>query len=151
MINQEATLRESIRSSGLRMTRQRQLVLDVIAESQEHLDAEAIHALVKARGQRVGIATVYRTLALLKDIGLVQEHRLGEEHGHFEPAQETPHYHFNCLKCRRVIEFESPAVAEVVQSLIEREGIRVVEAHLSLSGYCAECCQEAKAEGKEDV
>jgi Fur family transcriptional regulator, ferric uptake regulator len=131
----------AVRSGGLRMTRQRQLILDVITASQEHLDADSIHDLVKIRDTRIGLATVYRTLALLKELGLVQEHKLGEEHGHFEIVQDIPHYHFTCLSCQQVIEFEAPTVVELVNALATREQLLVNEIHLSVRGYCPKCRQ----------
>lgn len=141
-MNREAQFLSSIHSNGLRMTRQRKLILEVLEESQKHLDAEDIHDRVKAHDPRVGLATVYRTLTLLKAVGLVKEHSLGEEHGHFETVQEVPHYHFSCIRCRKVIEFEAPAVTETVQTLIDREGVQVVDVHLSLTGYCSNCREE---------
>lgn len=141
-MSREAQFLTAIHSNGLRMTRQRQLILEVLEASQEHLDAEAIHDRVKARDPRIGLATVYRTLALLKAMGLVKEHSLGEEHGHFEAVQEVPHYHFTCIGCRQVIEFEAPVVMEAVQSLIDREGVQVMDVHLSLTGYCSNCREE---------
>ena len=141
-MSREVQFLTAIRSNGLRITRQRQLILEVLDASQEHLDAEAIHDRVKTRDPRIGLATVYRTLALLKAMGLVKEHSLGEEHGHFEAVQEVPHYHFTCIGCRKVIEFEAPAVTEAVQSLIDREDVQVVDVHLSLTGYCSNCREE---------
>ncbi|MDI6768917.1 MAG: Fur family transcriptional regulator [Anaerolineales bacterium] len=141
-MSREAQFLTAIRSNGLRMTRQRKLILEVLEASQEHLDAEDIHDRVKAHDPRIGLATVYRTLALLKAMGLVKEHGLGEEHGHFEAVQEVPHYHFTCIGCRQVIEFEAPAVTEAVQSLIDREGAQVMDVHLSLTGYCSNCRKE---------
>lgn len=136
---QETQLMKIIRSSGLRMTRQRQIVLDVLRENPGHLEAEALHERVKARDPRIGLATVYRTLALLKRFGLVAEHRLGEEHGHFEATPAAPHYHFTCARCRKVIEFETPAVANVIDELIKQENVQVTEVHLLLIGRCATC------------
>lgn len=135
-------LLESLRANGVRVTRQRRAVLQVLQESDGHLDAEAVHDRVRARDPRISLATVYRTLALLKGAGLVEEHRLGESHAHFEAAQETPHYHFTCLRCGRVIEFDAPEVTRVVRRLGEQEGIEIVETHLSLTGYCAGCGNE---------
>lgn len=129
----------SIRANGLRMTRQRQLILKVLQESQEHLDADALHDRLKAADPRIGLATVYRTLALLKEFGLAEEHRLGEEHGHFEAVPEKPHYHFACQGCGRVIEFDAARVMSFVQSLAKQEGVHVTEVQLFLRGYCAEC------------
>ena len=138
-MNSEKRMAEALRSSGYRLTRQRRLLLEVLEESQEHLDAESLHDRAKARDPNVSLATVYRTLGVLKEAGLVEEHRLGEEHAHFEAVQETPHYHFTCLRCGRVTEFDAPQVAHVVQELSGREGVHVAEVHLFLSGYCAEC------------
>ncbi len=72
------------RFSGQRLTRQRKLVLDVVSDSQEHLDAETIYQLARERDENISLATVYRSLAYLKATGLIQEHNLGEDHGHFE-------------------------------------------------------------------
>ena len=138
-MNPPTQLQTAIRAQGLRTTRQRQLVLDVLNDNSGHLDAEAIHDQVKIRDPRISLATVYRTLALLKRLGLVAEHSLGEDHGHFEAAPTAPHYHFTCIQCKRVIEFESPAVKEIVQKLAEQERLQVTETHLTLSGYCHTC------------
>jgi len=144
-MNPVANFQSAIHAQGLRATRQRQLVLDVLEHSPEHLDAEAIHDQVRAKDPRISLATVYRTLALFKRLGLVAEHSLGEDHGHFETAPNAPHYHFTCLNCKRVIEFESPTVLQVVQGLAEREGLQVIETHLTLSGYCPECRPDEEA------
>ena len=135
----EETFADTVRASGHRMTRQRRLVLTVLKESHEHLDAGAIHERARASDPNISLATVYRTLALLKEIGLVNEHRLGEGHTHYEAAQGQPHYHFTCLGCGRVIEFDAPQVAEVIRQLSDREGVEVVDVHLFLRGYCADC------------
>jgi Fe2+ or Zn2+ uptake regulation protein len=135
-----------IHAQGLRATRQRQIVLDVLQHNPGHLDVETIHDQVKAVDPRISLATVYRTLALLKRLGLVAEHSLGEDHGHFEAAPSAPHYHFTCLGCKRVIEFEAPAVIQAVQGLAEREGLQVTETHLTLSGYCRLCRPSGEAE-----
>jgi len=132
-------------SLNRKMTRQRKLVLEILEESQEHMDAESLYAEAKRHDPKISLATVYRTLALLKDARLVQEHRLGESHAHFETIQENPHYHFTCLKCGRVIEFESPQVMEVASKLCESKGLQVTDMHLLFSGYCSEC-----REGKLD-
>ncbi|KAF0108137.1 MAG: Fur family transcriptional regulator peroxide stress response regulator [Anaerolineaceae bacterium] len=131
-----------LHSGGKRLTKQRQLALDVLQESAEHLDAEAVYARAKARDPKISIATIYRTLALLKEAGLVEENRLGEEHAHFEATRSTPHYHFTCLRCGRVIEFDTPQVQEAIQSFCTREKIQLVSVQLLLSGYCALCRRE---------
>jgi len=76
-------------------------------------------------------------------MGLVEEHRLGEEHGHYE-ATGGEHSHFTCLGCGKVIEFDTPLVAQIGQELSTQEGVRVINAHLHLSGYCAQCRTRVK-------
>ena len=139
MIAQEDHLRDVFRTAGRRMTSQRRLILTVLRSSDAHLDAEALHDRVKLHDPDVSLATVYRTLSVLKEMGLVEEHRLGEEHGHYELVQDNPHYHFTCLGCGRVIEFDTPLVGQIEQELQQREGVRVTRTHLHISGYCAQC------------
>ncbi len=137
-------LAETLQASGYRLTRQRRLVLQVLQESHEHLDVAAIHNLARMHDPNIGLATVYRTLAMLKDVGLVEEHNLGEDHSHYEAVAGNPHYHFTCMVCGRVIEFDAPQVTEVVHALSEREDLVITDVHLFLSGTCAQCQHEGE-------
>ncbi len=141
-MDRQTLLLSALHAGRQRLTRQRLLILQTLEASQGHLDAEDIHARVREQDARVSLATVYRTLALFKALGLVQEHSLGEEHGHFEVTQSAPHYHFTCRRCHRVIEFESQAMTRSVQKLAEQMGWQVTEVNLALYGYCAACRQE---------
>lgn len=137
-------LRDAFHRAGRRLTAQRQLILEVLEASDGHLEAEALHDRVRARDPHISLATVYRTLAVLEDMGRVEKHSLGEDHGHYEAVHDGPHYHFACLGCGKVIEFDAPEVARVVRRLGEREGVRVTEARLNLSGYCARCRKQER-------
>ena len=139
MSDQTDYLRDLLRAKGLRLTSQRRLILDVLEQSEIHLDAEAIHDRVKAQDPDVSLATVYRTLTVFKEMGLVEEHGLGEGHSHYEAARSGPHYHFVCLSCGRVIEFDSSHVSQAIRELTEQETVYVTGAHLRLSGYCSQC------------
>ena len=132
-------LQDILRSAGRRLTPQRRVILRVLEESSGHLDADALYERVKARDPDISLATVYRTLAVLREIGLVEEHRLGEGHGHYETVRDEPHYHFSCLRCGKVIEFDTPLVAQIEHELGERQGVRIIGTHLHVSGYCAQC------------
>ncbi len=132
----------ALQASGYRLTRQRQVVLEILEESQEHLDAEALYARARERFPRISLATVYRTVAVLKRMGLVAEHPLGEEHGHYEAIPGAPHYHFTCLRCGRVIEFDAPQIPQIAQDLALREGLRIHAVQFFLTGYCAHCQSE---------
>jgi Fe2+ or Zn2+ uptake regulation protein len=132
-------LRDTFRATGRRLTSQRRLILGVLEGSDVHLDAEMLFVRAKARDSDISLATVYRTLAVLKEMGLVEEHSLGEEHAHFEAVRDQPHYHFVCLGCGQVIEFDAPQMTQIEQDVGEREGVCVTDVHLRLSGYCAKC------------
>jgi len=147
MSEQNDQLRDLFRLKGRRLTPQRRLILEVVEESETHLDAEAIHARVKLQDPNISLATVYRTLPILKQMGLVEEHRLGEGHSHYEAARNRPHYHFVCLGCGKVIEFDAPLLAQVIGELSEQRGVSVTHAHLRLSGYCTQC--QSRAEGED--
>lgn len=129
----------ALQAGGHRLTRQRRVVLEVLEESREHLDAEALYERARQRAPRISLATVYRTVAVLKQMGLVAEHSFGEEHGHFETVTGVPHYHFTCLGCGAVVEFDAPQVEETLRDLAEREGLEVCGVQFSLVGYCARC------------
>lgn len=132
-------LKDALRASGHRLTPQRQLILEVLAESGGHLDATELYDLVRARDRATSLATIYRTLAVLKELGQVEEDPLGQDHSHYEATPDEPHYHFTCLKCGKVIEFDTPLVRQIEQELCEREGFGVSHTYLHMSGYCAEC------------
>jgi Fur family ferric uptake transcriptional regulator len=133
-------LARAVRSRGLKLTRQRRLVLNILENSRGHLGADMVFTKARERDKRIGIATVYRTLALLKQLGLAEEHSLGEDHGHFEAAdKEKPHYHFTCLKCGKIVEFESPEVLRLAKSMCQKKGLQVTDVSLHFNGYCRQC------------
>jgi Fur family transcriptional regulator, ferric uptake regulator len=125
-----------------RMTRQRRVVLDILAGSQDHLDAETIYALARARDAKISLATVYRALAWLKQRGLVQEQRLGEGHAHFETTPSEPHDHFTCIVCGRVIELEAAQVHELTHQLCTSQGLHVTGLQMLVQGVCGECREQ---------
>lgn len=131
---------ETLRKAGKRITRQREIILDVIQERGGHLDAEEIYRLAKPKAPRLSLSTVYRTIKALKEVGLVEELHLGEEHHHYE-IKEVGHHHLICQGCGKVIEFECPFSGELRQGLSEEYGFEITGVHLDLMGYCTECRQ----------
>ncbi len=131
----------SLRATGHRITPQRQTVLKVVETSAEHLDAEAIYLRARERDPKISLATVYRTLTVLKDMGLIEQRYLARDHAreHYEPVGAPQHYHFTCLGCRQVIEFQSPRVKEMTAELQRALGVQVAHACICLEGYCRTC------------
>ena len=97
----------------------------------------------KMRDPNISLATVYRTLTALKQIGVVQERHLtpSDQRGYYEIADQQ-HYHFTCLSCGRVIEFDTPLMAQIQREFIEEMDVEVVHARLYFEGYCAACIDD---------
>jgi Fur family ferric uptake transcriptional regulator len=130
-----------LQDSGLRATPQRQTVLNVIAARGGHLTAEDIFREAKQLNPRISLATVYRALASLREAGLVQHSYTDRDHDHsrFEPAGAPEHFHFTCLGCGKVIEFQSGHIDALRRELARHDGAQVTQACLCLSGYCEMC------------
>lgn len=128
-----------IELAGLRLTPQRQLLLDLLRECGGHLDANELHRLARERDARVSLATVYRSLRLFKELGLVEERRLASEHLHYEPKGEGTHHHLICLGCGRVIEFDHPMIEEAIAEVGRRKRFAVTRIELRGEGHCARC------------
>ena len=134
--------KELLRGAGKRVTPQRVLILEAMREAGGHLDADEIYRLVRAKMPRLSLSTVYRTLTMLKEAGLIEELHLGEEHHHYELKGERGHHHLICRGCGKVIEFECPFSEELIRSLGEEHDFEVTGIHLDVIGYCAECRRE---------
>lgn len=136
----------TVRKSGRRITLQRQIVLNVIETAEEHLDAEAIFQRARKKDRNISLATIYRTLAVLTKMGLVNRSYLSHTHEreYFEPVGAPKHHHFTCLGCQQVIEFQSPGLNELVSQLQGEIGVEVIHARIDVEGYCRECVTKRK-------
>ncbi len=143
--------RRYLREQGLPVTHQREAVARVVFESVEHLSVEEIEARLRGRGERIGKATIYRTLDLLVRGRLVAEHNFGEGFKRYEHrlSREPLHEHLICLECGKVIEFQSWEVHGVQAKITARHGFKPIRHKLEIYGLCREC-QEAGAELSKD-
>jgi Fe2+ or Zn2+ uptake regulation protein len=131
---------QTLQATGKRLTAQRRLLLKVLAESHAHLDAEEIYALAKKRDPNISLATVYRTLNVLTEAGIVQERaNIRDGQRHYYEVTDKLHYHFTCLNCQRVIEFEAPLIEQAIVELAERLKLDIVHTRVHADGYCPAC------------
>jgi Fur family ferric uptake transcriptional regulator len=135
-------LEQELISRGVRMTRQRRLLVGIIQSADRHMDVLQLWQRAQARDRTLNKVTVYRTLALLKKHGLVDEldllHLRGGKH-YYEARTTRDHIHLACLKCGRIEEFES-SLFEKLKGQIERERrFRIRVARLEAGGYCDRC------------
>jgi Fur family ferric uptake transcriptional regulator len=139
-------LQAELAARGIRLTRQRRAILQVIETADHHLDAAQILRWSQKTEPSVDRVTVYRTLSLLKKNGLVDEldlmHVGGEGH-YYERVTGRDHLHVTCLRCGRVLEFETPYLKMIRQQVENDCDFKIEVARLEIGGYCREC-QRAK-------
>ena len=129
-----------IQKTGLRKTAQRDLILEIFLQTEEHLSSEDLYDLVKKADSSVGHTTVYRTLKLLTEAGLAREVRFGDGVTHYEHHHNHEHHdHLICTDCGKVIEFFSPELEAKQDEIAEHYGFRLTQHSLRLWGICAEC------------
>jgi len=126
---------------GQRVTSQRKLLLDLLRHSEGHLDADELYRLAKERDPRISLSTVYRTLNLFKELGLVEERHFAEEHHHYEVRRKKEHHHLICLNCGMVVEFKFPLSKRMKEDVSRQSGFEILNASVSMEGYCERCRQ----------
>jgi Fur family transcriptional regulator, ferric uptake regulator len=137
-------LADVLHERGMRLTSQRALLLELIESEAGHLDAHELCKLAQERDPRINLSTVYRTVALLRDLGLIEEVHLAEDHHHYEAGGPAGHQHLICLGCGRVVEFTSLLVERLARSVGKAHGFEIAGARIDLTGYCPDC-QAARA------
>ena len=134
-----SALERALRARGYRLTAARRAILAALAAAGEHPTADALAAAVHQAAPGVGRMTVYRTLDLLCDLGLLRPVYQGTGAAHYVLLLDGHHHHLVCSRCRRVIEFDDCALGELAETVARRYGF-VVEGHLlEFYGRCAEC------------
>ena len=127
-----------LRERGLRLTPQRQLILEAVHEL-GHATPEQVHNHVRERVAGVNITTVYRTLELLEDLRLVTHTHLSHGSPTYHPAGEDQHVHLVCRSCGSISEVNPSVMQPVTDRLRDEKGFRVDVGHVSLFGECADC------------
>ena len=126
----------------MRLTRQRRLLLELIDSSGLHLDADSLCQMAKERDPKLNRVTVYRTLKLLKQGGLIDEldlaHFEGEKH-YYETRLKQEHAHVICLRCGRVEEFFGEMLQNMRNQVGSQFGFEIVFASTEFGGYCSHC------------
>lgn len=136
------TIFGSLKERGIRLTRQRQILLELIDKTGMHLDAEQLFRLAKQKDPKLNRVTVYRTLKMLKEGGLVDEldlmHWAGEQH-YYETRMKQEHAHIICLRCGKVEEFFGEPLQKLRRQIEEHFGFQILLARTEVGGYCAHC------------
>jgi len=121
------------------LTNQRKLLLELLQEAEGHINAKELYRRASARDQSISPATIYRSLNLFKQLGLIDERRLGKVSCYYEIKRSPEHQHLICQGCGKVIEFESPLVQALMDTIQEKYGFKTTNFELYLEGCCQEC------------
>ena len=130
LIDVEALCQEK----GLRITEQRRVIARVLSEADDHPDVEALHARASAIDAGISIATVYRTVRLFEEAGILDRHDFGDGRSRYEAAPEAHHDHLIDVETGRVIEFVDPELESLQKQIAEKLGFRLVDHRMELYG-----------------
>lgn len=139
-------LQRELKNRGIRLTRQRRVVVQVMESASRHMDANEILDLAQKIDKNITRVTVYRTLDLLKGYGLIDEldllHLRGHRH-YYESHGPRDHIHVACIRCGKVREFESELYEELKKQISQDCGIEISVARTEVGGLCKDCRAKA--------
>ena len=129
----------SVRSQGHRLTPQRMAVLRILAESNAHPSAQDIYRQVQADFPMTSLATVYKTITLLKEMGQVLELGFSDDSSRYDGREPTPHPHLICVRCKTIVDWESDILSDLDWQVAKTSGYQMVGHRLDLLGLCPDC------------
>lgn len=121
-------------TAGLRLTDQRRTIAAILQEADDHPDVEELHARAAARDSRISIATVYRTVKLFEESGILERHEFGDGRARYEDAEREHHDHLIDMNTGEVIEFCDPEIEALQEKIAERLGYKLKDHRLELYG-----------------
>lgn len=133
---------KTLNLAGARTTNQRVLILEIIRQG--HLDADEIYRRAREKQPRLNLSTVYRTMRMLKELGLVEELHFDETHHHYEVKTSPEHHHLVCLGCGKVVEFKCQLCPEMREEIAREKGFEVTGVEVHMTGYCSKCRAKKK-------
>jgi Fur family transcriptional regulator, ferric uptake regulator len=134
MTDVEKSLEELCVERGMRMTEQRRIIARVLEASADHPDVEELYRRSSAVDARISISTVYRTVKLFEDAGIIERHDFRDGRSRYETVPEEHHDHLIDLKTGHVIEFHSPEIEALQERIAREHGFRLVDHRLELYG-----------------
>ena len=138
-MNQPEDIVSKLSELGYRLTPQRIMIVSAIENSDNHISAEEIYAQVVAKYPNVNISTVYRTLELLKRLGLVTETDMGEGRVRYHPVGKGHHHHLVCQGCGAIIALDESLLSSLKSALLREYKFSADLRHLAILGRCVNC------------
>lgn len=151
MVPELAVFKEFIRSRGLRQTQERETIVLEIFRNREHFDVDELFLRLLAQGKKISKASIYRTLPLLVDCGLIREVNYEDGHWHYEQIYGRPHHcHLRCSQCGAMVEFEEPLMVVIEKKLAQTYGYQITKHILEVYGSCPRCQSQTSAPNHEE-
>ena len=133
-------LEEYISVNNLKITKQRRTVLKIFLESKDHVSVEELYNTVLKTEPKIGLATVYRTLALLTKSGLALEMDFGDGQKRYESSYRSVHHdHMVCTECGKILEFNHPLIEKYQEEMAKQKNFKITSHKLDLFGLCKDC------------
>jgi Fur family peroxide stress response transcriptional regulator len=145
MVEPQARLDEmitSLKEQGHRLTPQRMAVLKILAADEGHPSVEQIYERVKVDFPMTSLATIYKTVTLLKEMGEVLELGFSDDSNRYDGHKPYPHPHLICIKCKKIVDPQVAALSELHQKVAQSTGYRILSHRLDFFGICPQCREE---------
>lgn len=126
---------------GMRLTTQRQIILEELAKVKSHPTANEVYDMVRKRLPRIGLGTVYRNLELMAESGVVLKLEVGGTQKRFDATTDL-HYHIRCLDCGKVDDIELPVQSNINDIAAQVSDYAILGHHIEFSGKCSDCSQK---------
>jgi Fur family ferric uptake transcriptional regulator len=133
-------LEEYLSENNLKITKQRRTVLKIFLECKNHASVEELYNIVLKTEPKIGLATVYRTLALLTKSGLALEMDFGDGQKRYESSYKSVHHdHMVCTECGKILEFNHPLIEKYQEEVAKQKNFKITSHKLDLFGLCQDC------------
>jgi Fe2+ or Zn2+ uptake regulation protein len=136
--NQNKKTRAILSEKGYKVTPQRLAILELV-RAKGHFDADELYRRARKKYPRISLSTIYRTLLLFRQMGLVDGHSFAQSHCHYESLASGEHYHLLCSQCGRIVEFAHPLIEKIKKEVSREHGFVIKQADIHLTGLCHEC------------
>jgi len=133
-LQQRIDLEQLCTDKGLRITEQRRVIARVLSDSEDHPDVEQLHRRASSIDPKISIATVYRTVRLFEEAGILDRHDFGDGRARYEAAPEAHHDHLIDVESGKVVEFVDPELEALQRQIAEKLGYRLVDHRMELYG-----------------
>lgn len=135
-----------LKNKGMKYTEQRAIILQILLNVDEHLNAEEVLEIVKEKHpeQKIGIATIYRTLNFLEEVNLISSISFGKDGKKFEGNTAKHHDHIICTQCGKIVEFFDDQIEKKQEEIANAKGFKITDHNMQIFGICTPCQEKQK-------